>query len=70
MKYIFKEAATTVVRRAEDELLYLHYVGLLDGWAKPTLAKLTFARQIASTTLSLWRNEEEYDPKKLKMIAV
>jgi len=70
LKRVFKGAATTVIGRAEDEPLYRHYVRLLDGGTKPNLAKLTGARQIASLALSLWRNEEEYDPKKLEMRAV
>ncbi len=70
LKHIFKGATTTVISRANDEPLYRHYVRLLDGGTKPNLAKLTIARQIASIALSLWRNEEEYDPKKLAMTAV
>ena len=70
LKHIFKGATTTVISRAKDEPLYRHYVRLLDGGTKPNLAKLTIARQIVSIALSLWRNEEEYDPKKLEMTAV
>jgi hypothetical protein len=36
----------------------------LDGGTKPTLAKLTIARQIAAITLALWRAGERYDPTK------
>ncbi|MGQ0835995.1 MAG: transposase [Gammaproteobacteria bacterium] len=67
LKRIFKGAATTVISRAEQEPLYRHYAKLLDGGTKPNLAKLTLARQIASIALSLWRNEEEYDPTRLEM---
>jgi len=66
LKEIFKGAATTVIQRGDDDPLYHHYRALLDGGTKPTLAKLTIARQIASITLSLWRSGEEYDPRKLK----
>jgi len=66
LKEIFKGAATTVVQRGDDDPLYHHYRALLDGGTKPTLAKLTVARQIASITLSLWRSGEEYDPRRLK----
>jgi hypothetical protein len=66
LKRIFKGAATTVITRAdEDEPLYQHYRKLLDGGTKPNLAKLTLARQIASIALSLWRNREAYDSRKL-----
>lgn len=67
LKQIFKGAATTVIKHAKmDDPLYRHYSQLLEGGTKPDLAKLTLARQIASITLSLWRNEEEYDPEKLE----
>jgi transposase len=65
LKRIFKGAAITVIGRSEeDEPLYQHYQKLLDGGTKPNLARLTIARQLASIVLSLWRNQEEYDPKK------
>ena len=69
LKHIFKGAATTVISRAEDEPLYRHYMKLLEGGTKPNLAKLTIARQLASIALSLWRNEEEYNPTKLEVTA-
>ncbi len=66
LKHIFKGAATTVISRAgKDDPLYQHYQQLLDGGTKPNLAKLTISRQIASIVLSVWRSQEEYDPKKL-----
>jgi len=66
LKRVFKGAAMTVIGRADEtEPLFQHYTKLLDGGTKPNLAKLTLARQIASIALSLWRNEEEYNPKKL-----
>ncbi len=66
LKHIFKGAATTVIGRAgKDDPLYQHYQQLLDGGTKPNLAKLTISRQIASVVLSVWRSQEEYDPKKL-----
>ena len=67
LKRVFKDAATTVIGRAEDgEPLYRHYQSLLDGGRKPNLAKLTLARQIASIMLALWRTGEAYDPKRLE----
>ena len=70
LKRVFKGAATTVIGPGEDEPVYRHYLRLLEGGTKPNLAKLTIARQIASIALSLWRNEEVYNPKKLEMAAV
>jgi hypothetical protein len=66
LKRIFKGAATTVIGRGEDDPVYRHYERLLDGGAKPNLAKLTIARQIAAIVLALWRSGEAYDPKKLE----
>jgi len=64
LKRVFKGAAMTVIGRADEtEPLFQHYAKLLDGGTKPNLAKLTLARQIASIALSLWRNEEEYNPR-------
>jgi transposase len=68
LKDIFKGAAITVIGRAEDEPLYRHYLRLLDGGTKPNLARLTIARQIASIVLSVWRNQEAYDPKRLEQV--
>jgi hypothetical protein len=65
LKAIFKGAAITVIGQQRDKPLCDHYQRLLDGGTKPTLARLTIARQIASVTLALWRNEEVYDPAKL-----
>jgi len=65
-KAIFKGAATTLIRRKEDEPIYRHYVQLLDGGTKPNLAKLTIARQIAAIVLAVWRAGEVYDPKRLE----
>ena len=66
LKAIFKGAATTVIGRAEDDPIYRHYLGLLDGGTKPNLAKPTIARQIASIVLAVWRTKEVYDPKRLE----
>jgi transposase len=65
LKNVFKGAATTVILQAHDEPLYQHYQSLLDGGTKPNLAKLTIARQLAAIALTLWREKEVYDPKKL-----
>ena len=67
LKQIFKGAATTIIGRARlDDPLFQHYQRLLDGGTKPNLAKLTIARQVASITLSMWRSNEDYDPRRLK----
>jgi transposase len=66
LKYLFKSAATTVIRRPADNPLYRHYQHLLAGGTKPNLAKLTIARQLAAIVLALWRAGERYDPRRLE----
>ncbi|MHC4073445.1 MAG: IS110 family transposase [Planctomycetota bacterium] len=66
LKTIFKGAANAVILYGRDDPLYHHYQQLLDGGTKPTLARLTLARQLASIILSMWRSGEVYDPGKLK----
>lgn len=71
LQHLFKGAATTGINRGEqDEPLYRHDVQRLDGGTKPTVARVPIAQQLASIVLSLWRNEEEDDPKKLEGMAV
>lgn len=64
LKDVFKGAATTVIQQGGEEPLFLEYLRQLDGGTKPNLAKVTLARKIASTALSMWKNGEEYEPKK------
>lgn len=64
LKAVFKGAATTVIRQLPDDPLHAHYMRMLDSGIKPTLAKLTLARRIAATVLSMWKHEEAYDPKR------
>jgi transposase len=66
LKCVFKGAATTVVTQCETEPLRQDYERLLAAGTKPNLAKLTLARKIAATALSMWKSEEEYNPKHRK----
>ena len=66
LKNIFKGAATTIVTRLPTEPLYEHYVRLTSAGTKPNLAKLTIARRVAAIVLRMWKDEQEYDPDKLK----
>jgi hypothetical protein len=45
------------------------YVALLDKGMKPEMARLTLARKIAATALTLWKKEERFDAEHLKMQA-
>jgi hypothetical protein len=64
LKDVFKGAATTVLMQGGEEPLYLEYKRQTEGGTKPDLAKVTLARKIASISLTMWKNEEKYDPKK------
>jgi transposase len=64
LKDVFKGAASTVIQQGGEVPLYLDYLLQTHGGTKPNLAKLTLARKIASISLSMWKNEEEYDPNK------
>jgi len=66
LKNIFKGAATTVVMRLHTDPLYEHYIQLTSAGTKPNLAQLTIARRIAAIVLRMWKDEQEYDPGKLK----
>jgi len=64
LKTVFKGAATTVIRQLPQDPLHQHYERMTRSGIKPTLAKLTLARRIAATVLSMWKNEEVYDRKR------
>jgi len=64
LKVVFKGAATTVITKLEHEPLRKDYERLLAQGTKPNLAKLTLARKIAATALSMWKHQEVYDPAR------
>jgi transposase len=64
LKAVFKGAATTVIGQLADDPLHGDYERMLRSGIKPTLAKLTLARKIAAMVLSMWKHQEEYDPKR------
>jgi hypothetical protein len=64
LKAVFKGAATTVIAQLADDPLHADYERMLKCGIKPTLAKLTLARKIAATVLSMWKHQEVYDPKR------
>jgi hypothetical protein len=64
LRYVFKGAATTVITKLPGSPLQQRYAKLLDAGTKPNLAKLTLARAIAATFLSIWKHEENYDPAR------
>ncbi len=70
LKNIFKGAANTVVTRLHTDPLYEHYLRLTSAGTKPNLARLTIARRVAAIVLRMWKDEQEYDPGKLKQATV
>ena len=66
LKSVFKGAATTVIQQLAGHPLHQDYQRMLDNGIKPNLAKLTLSRRIAAAVLSMWKNEEEYDPEKAR----
>jgi transposase len=61
LKAVFKGAATTVITQLPDHPLHKDYERMLAAGIKPNLAKLTLARKIAATVLSMWKHQEVYD---------
>ena len=66
LKSIFKGAAMTVISQLPSDPLHEHYARLTSEGTKPNLARLTIARRIAAIVLRMWKDEQEYDPGKLK----
>lgn len=64
LKAIFKGAALTVADRMPNHPLHKDYQAMLERGLKPSLARVTIARRIASATLALWKKKEDYDPAK------
>jgi len=64
LKAVFKGAATTIINQLPQDPLHGDYERMLRSGMKPTLAKLTLARKVAATVLSMWKHQEEYDPKR------
>ena len=63
LKDIFKGAATTTIC-GKDNRFRGAYDRLLEQGTKPNLAKLTVARKIAAAVLTMWKNQEVFDPKR------
>jgi hypothetical protein len=61
---VFKGAATTVITKLPGSPLEQRYAKLLEAGTKSNLAKLTLARTLAATFLSMWKHEETYDPAR------
>jgi transposase len=64
LKAVFKGAATTVIAQMPNDPLHADYERMLESGIKPPLARLSLARKIAATVLSMWKHQEVYDPKR------
>jgi transposase len=69
LKSVFKGAATTVIGQLPDHPLHKDYERMLAAGIKPNLAKLTLARKIAATVLSMWKHQEVYDPQRHRAVS-
>ena len=63
LKNLFKGAAISASTRPGP--LYDFYVGLLQKGMRPTMARLTLARKIATITLTLWKKGVAFDAQQL-----
>jgi transposase len=69
LKSVFKGAATTVISQLPEHPLHKDYERMLAAGIKPNLAKLTRARKIAATVLSMWKHQEVYDPQRHRAVS-
>jgi transposase len=69
LKSAFKGAATTVITQLPEDPLHKDYQRMLVAGIKPNLAKLTVARKIAATVLSMWKHQEVYDPQRHRAVS-
>jgi hypothetical protein len=64
LKSLFKSASISASTRPGR--LHDFYVALLEKGMRPTMARLTRARKIATITLTLWKKGVNFDPKPLQ----
>ena len=63
LKRVFKNAATSACHSGPFKAGY--DLRVARGMA-PSLARLTIARQLAATTLAIWKRGEQFDPERKK----
>jgi transposase len=66
LKRVFKNAATSACHSGPFKAAYDARVA--QGMA-PSLARLTIARQLAATTLAIWKRGEQFSPERIKQQA-
>ena len=63
LKNLFKGAAQSASTRPGP--LYDFYIALLEKGMRPTMARLTLARKIATITLTMWKKGVDFDAQQL-----
>jgi transposase len=66
LKRVFKNAATSA---CHDGPFKAAYEARVQRGMDPSLARLTIARQLAATTLALWKREEQFNAERMKQQA-
>jgi len=61
LKRVYKSAA---LQASSHKLLGPIYEALLKKGLDPAMARLTIARRLASTSLTIWKKEEKFDPHR------
>ena len=64
LKNLFKSVAISASTRPGP--LRDFYTARVESGMRPTMARLTLARKIASITLTMWKKGASFDPKQLK----
>jgi len=64
LKNLFKSAAIAASTRPGP--LHDFYMARVERGMRPTMARLTLARKIASITLTMWKKGVSFDPKQLQ----
>jgi transposase len=64
LKSLFKSAAISASTRPGP--LRDFYTARVESGMRPTMARLTLARKIASITLTMWKKGASFDPKQLQ----
>ena len=64
LKNLFKSAAISASTRPGP--LRDFYMARVESGMRPTMARLTLARKIASITLTMWKKGASFDPKQLE----
>jgi hypothetical protein len=63
LKSLFKTAALSA--RTRPGPLHDCYVARVEKGMRPTMARLTLARKIATITLTMWKKGVSFDPQNL-----